>query len=86
MLQHLQNNADRCARVHGRLDDTCERLLYYVLVLALQICACSVTQQKSLIAQDKILVSSTSPKAEQQSSRLCACALISMGLVSGAHT
>ena len=39
MLQHLQDNADGCARVHGGLDHACERLLYDVLILALQLCA-----------------------------------------------
>ena len=45
MLQHLQNHGDGGAWVHGCLNDACERLLYDVLILALQLCACSIIQQ-----------------------------------------
>ncbi len=45
MLQHLQDDADGCAWVHGCLYDACQRLLYDMLILALQICACSIPKQ-----------------------------------------
>lgn len=50
MLQHLQDDADGCTWVHGRLYDARKRLLYDPLILALQTGACRDTPEHVSLA------------------------------------
>lgn len=57
MLQHLKDDADGCARVHGCLYHSCECLLYDVLILPLQLSTCSIGKAQSERANSRIPVS-----------------------------